>query len=108
MASPKADLCLINMVAFYNGVTASVDRGRVTDVTTWTSAKPLRWSLTTSFSLNWRGMDLKDGLFHGLRIGWLERVVINDSVSGWRPVTKRCPPRLGPGTECSSTSSSMT
>ena len=35
------------------------------------SAKPLRWSLTTSFSLNWRGMDLKDGLFGGLRIGWL-------------------------------------
>ena len=34
-------------------------------------------------------MDLKDGLFDGLGIGWLDaaRVVINGSVSGWRPVT---------------------
>jgi len=39
---------------------------------TWTSAKPLTWSLTTSFSLNWRSMDLKDGLFDGLRTGWLD------------------------------------
>ena len=39
---------------------------------TWTSAKPLTWSLTTTFSLNWRGVDLKDELFHGLGIGWLD------------------------------------
>ena len=36
----------------------------------WTSAKLLTWSLTTS-SLSWRGVDLMDGLFSGLRIGWL-------------------------------------
>jgi len=39
---------------------------------TWTSAKPLAWSLTTSFSLNWRGVDLKDELFDGLGIGCLD------------------------------------
>ena len=35
-------------------------------------SKPLTWSLTTSFSLNWRGVDLKDGLLDGLGIGWLD------------------------------------
>jgi len=39
---------------------------------TWTSAKPLPRSLTTCFSLNWRGVDLKDGLFDGLGIGRLD------------------------------------
>ena len=28
------------------------------------------WSLTTSFSLNRNGMDLKEGLLDGLRSGW--------------------------------------
>ena len=37
----------------------------------WTSVKPLIWSVPTSFFLNCRGMDLKGGLFNGLRTGWL-------------------------------------
>jgi len=38
----------------------------------WTSARPLTWSFITSFSLNWRGVDLEDGMFSGLGIGWLD------------------------------------
>jgi len=56
-----------------------------------TSAKPLTWALTTSFSLNWR--DLKDGLFSGLRTGWVDAAkgLCNGSVSGWRLVTSGVP-----------------
>ena len=55
-------------MAFYDGVMASVNGGRAMDVIFLDFCKR---SLTTSFSLNRIGMDLKDGLFGGLSIGWL-------------------------------------
>ena len=33
----------------------------------WTSVRPLTWYLITSFSPNWKGMDLMGGLFAGRR-----------------------------------------
>ena len=49
----KGRSCLTNLVAFCSGVMASVDGGgRRRMSSTWTSAKPLTQSLSTSFSLN--------------------------------------------------------
>ncbi|KAK4806903.1 LOW QUALITY PROTEIN: hypothetical protein QYF61_012624 [Mycteria americana] len=61
----KGKSCLTNIVAFYNGVTASVDKGRAMDVIYLDFCKALTLSPTTVLLLNWRDMGLMDELLDG-------------------------------------------
>ena len=85
----KGRSCLTNLVAFYAGVMASVEKRRAMDIICLDLSK----ALTTFLSLNWRGMDLKDGQLGGQRIGWLvaTKQLCSTVLSGWRPVTSGVP-----------------
>jgi len=59
------------LVAFYNGITALVGKGRATDIIYLDLYKPFHTVPHISLSLKWKDMDLTGRPLGGKGIGWM-------------------------------------
>jgi len=82
----KGMSCLTKLVVFDNSAPASVNKEETSMPSIWTSARPVTWSPITSFSPNWKDVDLLGGTYPES----------GGSVSGWRSVTNGVPQQSVP------------
>jgi len=66
----KGMSCLTKLVVFDNSAPASVNKEETSMPSIWTSARPVTWSPITSFSPNWKDVDLLGGLFNRQGTGY--------------------------------------
>ncbi|CAM4667113.1 unnamed protein product [Caretta caretta] len=90
----KGKSFLTNLIAFYDEITSSVDMGKAVDVIYLDFSKAFDMVSNNILASKLRKYRLDEWIVRWLE-SWLDslaqRVVINDSVSSWQPVSSRVP-----------------